>query len=73
MPRQIYDYIIRSSLIDKLFENLQDRQLLRNICRSGHRPNYADMEENLAQVGNYNSNICRLYILLLNVLMNNVL
>ena len=50
IPRQIYDYILRSQHIQKLFDNLQDRQLLRNICRSGHRPNYRSLEDNLAQV-----------------------
>ena len=50
ISRSIYDYIVRSPLIDKLFECLQDRQLIRNICRSGHKPNYGDMDEHLTQV-----------------------
>ncbi len=34
-----------------LFECLQDRQLIRNICRPGHKPNYGEMDDNLTQVG----------------------
>ena len=51
ISRSIYDYIVRSPMIDKLFECLQDRQLIRNICRLGHKPNYGDMDEQLTQVG----------------------
>ncbi len=50
VSRSIYDYIVRSQQIQKLFETLQDRQLLRNICRPGHQTNYGEMEESLAPV-----------------------
>lgn len=48
--RAIYDYILRSSHIERLFETLQDRQLIRNICRPGHSPNYTELDDNLSQV-----------------------
>ena len=49
-PRVIYDYVLKSSLVEKLFDSLQDRQLIRNICRAGHTPNYPEVEYGLAQV-----------------------
>lgn len=51
LPRVIYDYVLKSSLVEKLFDSLQDRQLIRNICRAGHKPNYPEVEYGLAQVG----------------------
>ncbi|XP_006822003.1 phosphoinositide 3-kinase regulatory subunit 4-like, partial [Saccoglossus kowalevskii] len=51
VPRPVYDYILKSSLIDVLFESLHDRQLIRNITRAGHEPNYnPDEDSNLAQL-----------------------
>ena len=48
IPRPIYDYILRSQQIDQIFEVLQDRQLIRSICRPGHQPNYGEPDESLA-------------------------
>ncbi|KAK2148717.1 hypothetical protein LSH36_486g02011 [Paralvinella palmiformis] len=48
IPRPIYDYILRSQQIDQIFEVLQDRQLIRSICRPGHQPNYGEPDETLA-------------------------
>ncbi|XP_064641912.1 phosphoinositide 3-kinase regulatory subunit 4-like isoform X2 [Lineus longissimus] len=50
VPRSVYDYILRSQLIDKLFESLEDRQLIRNICRPGHKPAYQELDESLNQL-----------------------
>ncbi|KAI0213059.1 Phosphoinositide 3-kinase regulatory subunit 4 [Lamellibrachia satsuma] len=50
LPRVIYDYVLKSSLVEKLFDSLQDRQLIRNICRAGHKPNYPEVEYGLAQL-----------------------
>ena len=51
VPRPVYDYILRSPLIESFFDNLQDRQLLRNLCRTGHKPSYSQPDDGgLAQV-----------------------
>ncbi|XP_074653856.1 phosphoinositide 3-kinase regulatory subunit 4-like [Tubulanus polymorphus] len=50
IPRAVYDYILRTPLIDKLFLCLQKRQLIRNITRQGHKPGYPEMDENLSQL-----------------------
>ncbi|ELT97398.1 hypothetical protein CAPTEDRAFT_159025 [Capitella teleta] len=50
LPRPIYDYVLRSTLMEPLFETLLDRQLMRSLCRSGHQPTYAEVSEGLAQL-----------------------
>ncbi|XP_077998060.1 phosphoinositide 3-kinase regulatory subunit 4-like [Glandiceps talaboti] len=51
VPRPVYDYILKSPLIDCLFDSLHDRQLIRNITRANHEPNYNHIEDsNLAQL-----------------------
>ena len=50
VSRSVYDYALRSPLLDTLFEALADRQLIRNISRPGHPPNYAEMEESLGSL-----------------------
>ncbi|XP_033636552.1 phosphoinositide 3-kinase regulatory subunit 4-like [Asterias rubens] len=51
VPRPVYDYILRSPLIESFFDNLQDRQLLRNLCRTGHKPSYSQPDDGgLAQL-----------------------
>ncbi len=50
VSRSVYDYIVRSPLMEKLLGCLHDRKLMRNICRSGHKPNYGEMDERLTQV-----------------------
>lgn len=44
VPRAVYDYILRSSIIIDFFDNLTDRQLIRNLCRPGHKPEYNEPE-----------------------------
>ena len=51
ISRSIYDYILRSPHIDRLLDSLQERQLIRNLCRPGHSPNYTEREESITQVG----------------------
>eukprot|EP00058_Branchiostoma_floridae_P025412 XP_002610902.1 hypothetical protein BRAFLDRAFT_115340 [Branchiostoma floridae] len=52
VPRPVYDYSLRSQLIEPLFDILQDRQLLRNLStRKGERPVYNPPEDaNLVQL-----------------------
>ncbi|KAK3748325.1 hypothetical protein QZH41_018306 [Actinostola sp. cb2023] len=50
IDRSVYDFIIKSSHINALFDSLQDRQLMRNVCRSGQRPTYPETEEQLVPV-----------------------
>jgi phosphoinositide-3-kinase regulatory subunit 4 len=50
LPRPIYDYVLRSAKIDQLFEVLLDRQLMRSLCRAGHQPTYAEVDEGLAHL-----------------------
>lgn len=48
--RGVYDFIIRSPHVASLFDSLQDRQLVRNLCRAGQRPNYPETVESLVPV-----------------------
>ncbi|EDO39636.1 predicted protein [Nematostella vectensis] len=48
--RSVYDYIVKSTHIAALFDSLQDRQLMRNVCRPGERPSYPEIEEPLVPV-----------------------
>ena len=50
LPRPIYDYILRSPLMERLMDTLMDRQLIRSLCRAGHQPNYEEVEEGLTQL-----------------------
>ncbi|KAI8517018.1 phosphoinositide-3-kinase, regulatory subunit 4 [Branchiostoma belcheri] len=52
VPRPVYDYSLRSQLVEPLFDILQDRQLLRNLStRKGERPVYNPPEDaNLVQL-----------------------
>lgn len=48
--RSVYDFIIKSQHVVGLFDSLQDRQLVRNLCRPGQRPNYHITDEALVPV-----------------------
>ncbi|XP_033097119.1 phosphoinositide 3-kinase regulatory subunit 4-like [Anneissia japonica] len=49
--RSIYDYVLRLKNLNDLLDSLHDRQLIRNITRPGHKPDYTSAEDpNLAQV-----------------------
>lgn len=48
--RSVYDFIIKSPHVVSLFDSLQDRQLVRNLCRAGQRPNYHETDEVLVPV-----------------------
>ncbi|XP_072035782.1 phosphoinositide 3-kinase regulatory subunit 4-like isoform X1 [Amphiura filiformis] len=51
VPRAVYDYILRTPHIEAFFDNLHDRQLIRNLCRPGHKPSYSQPEDvQLAQL-----------------------
>nr|XP_054768213.1 phosphoinositide 3-kinase regulatory subunit 4-like [Lytechinus pictus] len=44
VSRAVYDYILRSPIIIDFFDNLTDRQLIRNLCRPGYKPEYNEPE-----------------------------
>lgn len=44
IPRAVYDGIVRSNHIVGLLDYLRDRQLVRAIARSGHPPNYGEID-----------------------------
>ncbi|CAH1773990.1 unnamed protein product [Owenia fusiformis] len=50
LSRTIYDYILRSPHIEKLFDILQERKVMRQISRQGHKPNYSDVDEAVGQL-----------------------
>ena len=50
IPRAIYDYILRSSLLTTFFETLQQRRMLRKMCRPGHAPTFTEVDENPSQM-----------------------
>ena len=50
VARTVYDYILRCGQLEQLLEALQDRQLIRNICRPGHPPNYTELDEQLTHI-----------------------
>ncbi|KAL5015431.1 hypothetical protein ScPMuIL_009701 [Solemya velum] len=49
VPRSVFDYIIRSSLIERLFDILHHRNYMRSIGRQGHKPIY-ELDENMSQI-----------------------
>ncbi|XP_044166788.1 LOW QUALITY PROTEIN: phosphoinositide 3-kinase regulatory subunit 4-like [Acropora millepora] len=48
--RSVYDFIVKSQHVVSLFDSLQDRQLVRNLCSAGQRPNYHETDEGLIPV-----------------------
>ncbi|XP_044166779.1 phosphoinositide 3-kinase regulatory subunit 4-like [Acropora millepora] len=48
--RSVYDFIVKSQHVVSLFNSLQDRQLVRNLCCVGQRPNYHETDEGLIPV-----------------------
>ncbi|XP_041377701.1 phosphoinositide 3-kinase regulatory subunit 4-like [Gigantopelta aegis] len=49
IPRSVFDYVLRS-LVDGLFETLQNRQYIRSISRAGHKPIYPELAEHLIPI-----------------------
>lgn len=45
VPRPVFDYVVRSQHVERLFEALEARHLVRAACRPGHRPVYAETDE----------------------------
>lgn len=50
IPRPVFDYILRVSQPDRLFDILRERQYMRSISRSGHRTTYSELDEAMSQV-----------------------
>ncbi|XP_044166445.1 phosphoinositide 3-kinase regulatory subunit 4-like [Acropora millepora] len=48
--RSVYDFIVKSQHVVSLLDSLQDRQLVRNLCSAGQRPNYHETDEDLIPV-----------------------
>ncbi|KAL3861428.1 hypothetical protein ACJMK2_007462 [Sinanodonta woodiana] len=50
IPRSVYDYILRSQMIDRVFGILQERKYMREIKRQGHKPIYSELDDTMAQI-----------------------
>lgn len=50
VPRKVFDYVLKSNVIEKIFAVLQERKYMRDISRQGHKPAYPEMEESLVHV-----------------------
>ncbi|XP_014671678.1 PREDICTED: phosphoinositide 3-kinase regulatory subunit 4-like [Priapulus caudatus] len=44
VQRAVFDYMLSLSTIGAMLDHLQDRQLVRNLMRQGHRPSYAELD-----------------------------
>ncbi|KAJ8321097.1 hypothetical protein KUTeg_002684 [Tegillarca granosa] len=49
IPRLVFDYILRSNTLERLFDVIQKRQYMRNIGRQGHRVVYPELDETMSQ------------------------
>jgi hypothetical protein len=45
VPRPVFDHVVRSPHVERLFEVLEARHLVRNTCRPGHPPVYPETDE----------------------------
>lgn len=50
IPRLVFDYILRSNTLERLFDVIQKRQYMRNIGRQGHRVVYPELDETMSQI-----------------------
>ncbi|XP_061162546.1 phosphoinositide 3-kinase regulatory subunit 4-like [Saccostrea echinata] len=50
IPRPVFDYILRVSQPDRVFDILRERQYMRSIIRQGHRIIYPELDETMSQV-----------------------
>lgn len=49
VPRAVFDYVVRSSLVDVIYI-LQKRSDIRNNARRGHKMPYPHMDDNMSQI-----------------------
>ena len=50
IPRNVFDYVLRSTMVEKIFAVLQERKYIRDISRHGHKPAYIEMDETMSHV-----------------------
>ena len=50
IPRSVFDYILRSQLLERVFSTLQERNYIRNTARQGHTPVYPELDDSMSQV-----------------------
>ena len=51
IPRSVFDYILRSQMIERVFSTLQERHYIRDTSRQGHQPVYPELDDSMSQVG----------------------
>lgn len=48
VPRQVFEYILKSTMLDRLFDTLQERQYMRKVYRN--KVVYSEMDESMSQI-----------------------
>ncbi|XP_076085974.1 phosphoinositide 3-kinase regulatory subunit 4-like isoform X1 [Mytilus galloprovincialis] len=48
VPRKVFDYILKSNLLGRLFDTLQERQYMRKVYRN--KVTYSEMDESMSQI-----------------------
>ncbi|XP_053378617.1 phosphoinositide 3-kinase regulatory subunit 4-like [Mercenaria mercenaria] len=50
VPRSVFDYVLRSPMVERIFAILQERHYMRDISRQGHKPAYPEMDDSMSQI-----------------------
>ena len=51
IPRPVFDYILRSQLLERVFSTLQERQRIRDLSGQKHKVVYRELDDSMSQVG----------------------
>ena len=64
VPRQVFDYIQKSNMLDRLFDTLRERQYMRGVYKNKVKVTYSELDESMSQVCQNMSrykNVCHKY------------
>ena len=50
IPRPVFDYVLRSPMVERIFSILQEHHYIRDVSRHGHKPAYPEMDDSMSQV-----------------------
>ncbi|XP_052760753.1 phosphoinositide 3-kinase regulatory subunit 4-like [Mya arenaria] len=50
IPRQVFDYILRSTHVERIFNTLKSRNSIRELSRQNTTPPYCEMDETMSQI-----------------------
>ncbi|KAL4221189.1 phosphoinositide-3-kinase [Mactra antiquata] len=50
IPRAVFDYVLRSQMVERIFAVLQERNYMREISRQGHKPVYTEMDDTMSGI-----------------------